>query len=145
MLSLHISPINNTTLKCVFRVGMSVFVSVCVNPSTASIPNSNSTPRVASWRKVQYIAAVEASKQTLSEIADSTQPKKCWHQSKQLYDQNNITTQIYIYSTTYSVRPVLNLATHMSVESWGGGGGRNKALQYFEFRLPSILHTTPYL
>ncbi len=44
---------NNATasysaLKCVFRVGMSVFVLVCVIPPTANLPNSISTHQVAS-------------------------------------------------------------------------------------------------
>jgi len=30
-----------STLECEFRVGMSVFVLVCVTPPTASLPSSN--------------------------------------------------------------------------------------------------------
>ncbi len=65
---------------------MSVFVLVCVTPPTASLPNRISTPRVASWRKTS-IAAMEASKRTGSEIADSTQPK---NPSEKLYEQRHI-------------------------------------------------------
>jgi len=59
-----------------FLCCLSVFVLVCVTLHTSSSPNSISTPRVASWQETQCIAAMEMSKQTGSEIADSTQPKK---------------------------------------------------------------------
>lgn len=52
---------------------MSVFV-LSVIPPTDNLPISIFTPRVAIWRKTQHIAAIEASKQTDSEIVDSTQP-----------------------------------------------------------------------
>ncbi len=59
---------------------------VCVTPPTASLANRISTPRVASWQKTS-IAAMEASKRTGSEIADSTQTK---NPSKKLYEQRHI-------------------------------------------------------
>ncbi len=54
---------------------MHVFVFVCVTPPTANSPNSISTHRVASWWKTQHTAAMEASKQSRSEIADFTDLK----------------------------------------------------------------------
>lgn len=69
---------------------MSVFVLAYVIPSTANLPNSIPPPRVASW----CIAAMEVSKQTGSEIANSTRPKKPLHLSKKLYEQGNIKTRI---------------------------------------------------
>ncbi len=48
------------------------FVLVFVIPPTANLPNSILTPQVASWWKTQRIAAMEGSKRTGLEIADST-------------------------------------------------------------------------
>ncbi len=62
-------------LKSVFSVGMPVFVLACVTPPTASLANSISTLRVASWQKTHCIAAIEAFKQTGSEITDSSNLK----------------------------------------------------------------------
>ncbi len=63
-------------LKCVFHVRMSVFVLVCVIPPTASLPNCNLTHRVASGKHTcvfkHTFAAMEASKQSGSDIADAT-------------------------------------------------------------------------
>ncbi len=47
-----------STFKCVFHVGMSVFVLVYVIPPTVSLPNSISTPWVARWWKTQHIAGI---------------------------------------------------------------------------------------
>ncbi len=44
--------------------------------------------------KLSSIAAMEVSKQTGSEIADSTWPKKPWHLFKKLYEQRLIKTWI---------------------------------------------------
>jgi len=50
-----VSPKNSSTaiyftLKCAFRVGMFVFVLVCVISPIASSPNSISTTQIASWK-----------------------------------------------------------------------------------------------
>ncbi len=62
---------------------MSVFVLVCGTPPAANLANSIATLQVASWQKTQRIAAMAASKQTGSEISDSTQPKDSRHPSRQ--------------------------------------------------------------
>ncbi len=54
--------VSYSTLKCVFRVKMSVFVLVCVTPPTASSTNRISTPRVARWQKTQRTAAMKCRK-----------------------------------------------------------------------------------
>ncbi len=130
----HVNKLQKTRLlpvlfTCVFHVGMTVFVLVCVTPPTANLTNSISTARVASWQKTQQIAAMGASKQTGSEMADSDRPKKPRHQSKKLYDQRNIKTRINQlnnlhclachFSLSIAIVPLayLNLATHMNVES----------------------------
>ncbi len=70
---------------------MSVFVLLCVAPPPASLPNSISTPTlVARLWKTSHIVAMEGSKQTGSEIPDSTPHKMSLHQSKNLYDQKDI-------------------------------------------------------
>ncbi len=67
-----------SSFKYVFLVGMCVFMT----PPTTSLTNSISTDRVASWRKTQRNAAIEASKQTGSEFTDSTRHKTSQHPSK---------------------------------------------------------------
>ncbi len=44
--------------------------------------------------KTQFIAAMEASKRTGSEITDYTRPKKHLHPSKMLYDHRHIKMQV---------------------------------------------------
>ncbi len=78
-----------STLKCVLC--QNVFVLVCVISPTASLTNSISTPRVASWWTTQRIEAMEAIKRTGSEIADSTRPK-CLGIHLKNSDQRNIKT-----------------------------------------------------
>ncbi len=127
-------------LKCPFHVGMSVFAFVCVILPTDSLPNCILTPWVASWWKTQSIAAMEASKQTGLEIADSTKPKKPELSAKKLYDQRLIRMD----KSTRCVRIVTfhcelcffpQSGNQRKLRVWGGGGRKNNALQYFEFGL----------
>ncbi len=74
------------------------------------------------------ITAMEASKQTGSDIADSTWLKKPTHPSKKLYDQRHI-----CHLCLFLLR-VLNLATHVSIES------EEKQLSTIFFNLERITH-----
>jgi len=103
---------------------------------TASSSNSISTPRDASWQETQSIAALETSKQTGSDIADSTKPKKPRYPPKNLYEPEQFKTQIIqlinlqcvsLLGFRCQLRAFLlrvhKLATRVSVESEKEGVG----------------------
>ncbi len=111
-----------------FSVGMSVFVFVCVVPPTAGLPNRISTPRVASRQKIQRIATIETSKQTGSEITDSTLPKKPHPPSKSSMTRyilnmdkttHHFTLQGSLANIVSCTLLLLNLATRVNFESDG--------------------------
>ncbi len=126
MLSSHTLFASFSTLKCAFHVGMSVFVI----PPTANLSNNISKPWVANWWKTQHISAMEASKRTGTEIADSTQPTKHQHPSKK-HDQRHIKMWINQLINLQDGRLLLSVA--VVPVAWPGR--RNNSLQYFEFGL----------
>ncbi len=123
MLSSHtcFSKKSYSTTKCAFCFVISVFDLVCVTPPTTNLPNSISTPRVASWWTTQHIRAMEASKGTELEI--STQSKK----KLSIHLKSSMTRGILKRGMHLFLLCVLNLATRVSV-------------QCFEFGLQLIFH-----
>ncbi len=88
-------------------------------------------PRLPVGRKQQRIAAMEVSKQTGSEIADSTRLKMPRHPSKKLYEQRNIKAWIN------QLINFLSLATH-----WGGGGREKQLSPIFRIWTSAPISTT---
>lgn len=77
-----------------FRIGMFLFVLVCVMPPTANLPIRFPTNRVASWWKRQCITAMDGRKLTGSEIVDSIRSKNLSIHHKSSLTQRNIKMRI---------------------------------------------------
>ncbi len=129
MLSSHTSPKSNatssySTLKCVFRVRMSVSVLVHVILPTVNLPNSISTPIGNPGCRNNLLH--RSQKMRLGQIFQILPKQKC-HPSKKLYDQRHIKMQINQLINLCGSRSfqlhVFDLVTHISVESAEEGAG----------------------
>ncbi len=97
-----------------------LFLFWSVIPPTANLPSSILTPRVATWRKTQHIAAMEASKWTGSEIVNSIRPKI------------NLQCKICHLPLSIVLIPLMCPQSDNPCECrvWGGGGGRNNRFNF---------------